>query len=107
MAGWTGAAEGAWCSPTLSCLAYIPFAVFGGILFAIPATIVAAPLVLITVLALRIKLSPLVVAPLVATMGFAGFLFGSALASMAKDCDDNPDCAFLEFDTYVSDFSDL
>lgn len=77
IAGWTGAAEGAFCSFTLSCITYIPYAALGGILFALPALVVAALLVLSTVYGLRLRLKPISFTILAICMAAIGFACGS------------------------------
>jgi hypothetical protein len=79
VAGWTGFAEATWCGHSLSCIAYIPAAMFGGSLFFMPAIVVAAGLVLATTMVLKVRISPLVVLILVILMAVFGFLAGDLL----------------------------
>ena len=76
-AGWTGAAQGAWCSPPwLSCMIHsLPASVFGGLLFAGPA-LLAALLLAFVVGGLRMRLSVASVLVMMAVMWIAGFTLG-------------------------------
>jgi len=77
IAGWTGIAEGAWCSLSVQCLAYIPFAAFGGILFA-PIAIVAATLIVaIAFIGFKVRSGVVTWLVLPGIMGALGFMCGS------------------------------
>jgi hypothetical protein len=70
-------AVSAWCGSSASCIAYIPFAAFGGLLFAPAAIIVAVLLVGIVWGIFRVRLGILVVVALSAFMSALGFAIGS------------------------------
>jgi hypothetical protein len=76
-AGWSGVAEGAWCSPLWPCvITYFPGSLFAGLLFAGPAIVAAVILVALTVLVLKIRISPASLLTMMVLMWLAGFALG-------------------------------
>jgi hypothetical protein len=78
IAGWTGVAEGAWCSPPwLTCIVLaLPQAIFGGLLFALPSLIFAALLVVVLKYGAKVRFSLLAIALLSLFMWVTGFVLG-------------------------------
>jgi hypothetical protein len=70
VAFWTGTAEGAWCTLSLRCLAYIPVFMFSGSLFVLPALLVATLVVLALTVQPGGRVRPMPITPLSLTLLF-------------------------------------
>lgn len=74
---WTGIADGAFCSAlSWNCLTYIPYALIGGSLFALPSLILEAMIVVLLVRLFGLRISQKLFIALVSSQAIIGFIIG-------------------------------